>query len=305
MSDNRTINLPLELLLLALLSTLWGASFTFIKVGVETIPPITLIAVRTLIAGLVLVAVLRWRGLKLPRDIDSWKLFIVQAVLNSALPFTLIAAAERTIDAGLATILNSLTPVFTFLLTAFVSRHEVMTGRKLIGAAVGLSGVFLIVGMQAMNGLGKELWAQLAVVAAALSYGWAAIFSRNFKGMDPVMPAAGSLLCGAVLLAPLSLAFERPWTLSPSASSIAALIALSVLSTALAFFLYFRLLGTLGVGATAQAYLRVPIGVAIGVIFLGETVTGAAAAGLVLVLAGVAAMTLPARGRKPAAKVAP
>src|SRR3954463_1193185 len=113
---------PLELLLLLALAPLWGASYTFIRVGVETIPPITFIAARTLIAGLLLLAVMRGRGLALPNDLATWRRFLFQACLNSVVPFTLIAWAERTVDAGLATILNSTSPIFTFLLTALITR---------------------------------------------------------------------------------------------------------------------------------------------------------------------------------------
>lgn len=285
-----------ELALLVLLSTLWGASYTFIKIGVETIPPVTFIAVRTLIAGLILLGVLHWRGLRLPKDMVMWRRFALQAVLNSAVPFTLIAWAERSIDAGLAVILNSLTPIFAFLLTALVTRHEQVTSRKLFGVTAGLAGACLIIGLQALNGLGTQLWAQLAMVAATVCYGAAAITGKGFKGMDPMIPAAGSLIAGAMMLIPLSLVADHPWTLAPSTHSLLALLGLSIFSTALAFAIYFRLLQTLGsVGATAQAYLRVPIGVAIGVVVLGETVTTTAGIGLVAVIAGVIAMTLPER----------
>src|SRR5438270_6258169 len=101
-----------ELALLLVLATLWGASYTFIKLGVATIPPLTLIAARTLIAGMLLLIIMRWRGLSLPRDAASWRWFLFQACLNSVIPFTLIAWAERSLDAGLATILNSPAPVF-------------------------------------------------------------------------------------------------------------------------------------------------------------------------------------------------
>lgn len=291
-----------ELLLLALLSTLWAASYTFIKIGVETIPPITFIALRTLIAGLLLYVVIRLRGLRLPTDFATWRLFFIQACINSVLPFTLIAWAEQSIDAGLAVILNATTPIFTFLLTALVIRHEPVSGRKLFGTIAGMTGVCLIIGVEALSGAGEAIWSQLAVLMAAFSYACAAIFSKNFKGLDPVMPAAGSLICGAVLLLPVSLIVDRPWTLSPSAASLTALVCLSVFSTALAFMIYFRLMQTLGsVGTTSQAYLRVPVGVAIGMAFLGEMPTPAMWVGLVCVIAGVLAMTLPSR-RRPVAQ---
>jgi drug/metabolite transporter (DMT)-like permease len=285
-----------ELARLLALSTLWGASYAFIKIGVETIPPVTLIAARTLVAGTLLVAVIRFRGRKLPSDRQIWARFLFQACLNSVVPFTLIAWAEQTTETGLATILNSTSPIFAFLLTALITRHEILTNRRLFGVAAGLVGTCLIVGVEALGGFGHELWAQLAIVAATICYAGAAIFGKSFKGLDPMMPAAGSLICGAAVLIPASFIIDRPWTLTPGANSVLALLALSVFSTALALVIYFRLVQTLGsVGATAQAYLRVPIGVAIGVLFLGETLSSTAWLGLACVLVGVIAMTLPAR----------
>ena len=289
-------NLTTELLLLLALAICWGASYTFIRVGVATIPPITLIAARTLIAGLVLLAIIRWRGLSLPRDAATWKRFLIQSCLNSAIPFTLIAWAEQTVDAGLATILNSTTPIFAFLIAAFLLRSESLTGRKLFGVIAGMAGICLIIGLDALHGMGRQWLQQLSVVAASICYACAALFGRNFKGLDPMMPAAGSLLCGAALLIPASLIVEHPWQIAPSTASILALLGLSVVSTALAFSIYFRLIQTLGsVGTTAQAYLRVPIGVGIGVTFLGEPLSPTAAIGLVCVVAGVMAMTIAPR----------
>lgn len=295
-------SLTSELLLLALLATLWGASYTFIKIGVATIPPVTLIAARTLIAALILLAVLRLRGLRLPRDRATWRRFAIQATINSVLPFTLIAWAELTIDAGLAAILNSTTPIFTFLITIAITRHEPAGWRKFLGVLAGLAGISLIIGVEALNGLGRELLSQLAMLLATFSYAIAAIFGRNFKDLDPMMPAAGSMLCGAAILIPMSLVVDRPWTLAPSAEALMALFALAVFSTAIAFCIFFRLVHTLGsVGTTAQAYLRVPVGVAIGAWFLGERLSDTAWIGLVCVVLGVAAMTIPARKRREAA----
>src|SRR5262245_13862716 len=282
-----------EHLLLVVLAALWGASYTFIKVGVETVPPVTLIAGRTLIAAILLVALIRWRGLLLPKDALTWRRFLIQACLNSAIPFTLIAWGERWVDAGLATVLNSTAPIFTFLLTAAVTQHEPVTARKLLGVASGIVGVCLIVGVQPLSGLCGLLLAPCALVAATICYAGAAIFGKTFKDLDPMLPAAGSLICGAVILCPVSLVIDQPWTLSPSRESILALLGLSVFSTALALVIYFRLVQTLGsVGVTSQAFLRVPIGVAIGMAFLGETLTLAAWIGVACVVVGVAAMTI-------------
>jgi drug/metabolite transporter (DMT)-like permease len=297
----RPSNMAVELALLLVLATLWGASYTFIRVAVATIPPITLIAGRTAIAGVLLLVIMHWRGVRMPRDAATWQRFLFQACLNSVIPWTMIAWGERTLDAGLATILNSTSPIFTFFLTLAVSRHEALTSRKLFGVVAGMAGICLIVGMQALAGFGEQLTAQIVTVAAAVCYAGAAIFSRGFKGLDPMAPAAGSLLCGAVVLIPLSVVFEQPWTITPSTNALLALLGLAVFSTAAAFVIYFRLIQTLGsVGTTAQAYLRVPIGVALGVLFLGEHLSPTAWIGLACVVVGVAAMTIPSRTKKPA-----
>jgi drug/metabolite transporter (DMT)-like permease len=289
-------NMAAEFALLLLLATLWGGSYSFIKLGVATIPPITLIAARTAIAGILLLTIMHARGLRMPRDAATWRRFLFQACLNSVIPWTMIAWGERSLDAGLATILNSTSPIFDFFLTFAITRHETLSVRKLFGVLAGLAGICLIVGVQALNGLGEQLVAEIATVMAAVCYAGGAIFSRGFKGLDPMAPAAGSLLCGAAILIPVSLVLDRPWTLAPSANSLLALLSLALFSTALAFVIYFRLIQTLGsVSTTAQAYLRVPLGVALGVVLLGETLTSTVWIGLGCVVIGVAAMTVPAR----------
>jgi drug/metabolite transporter (DMT)-like permease len=288
-----------ELSLLMLLATLWGGSYTFIKLGVATIPPVTLIAGRTLIAGLLLLLIMHWRDVRLPNDTATWRRFLFQACLNSVIPWTLIAWAERSVDAGLATILNSTSPIFTFFLTLAIAHQDALSWRKLFGVVAGMAGICLIIGVQAFHGFGEQVVAQIAIVTATICYAGGAVFSRGFKGLDPMAPAAGSLPCGAAILLPVSFVAERPWTLMPSTTSALALLGLAIFSTAIAFVIYFRLIQTLGsVGTTAQAYLRVPIGVALGVLLLGEKLSPTAWMGLACVVIGVAAMTIPAR--KPA-----
>src|SRR5499427_1779084 len=237
--------------LLVVLAILWGASYAFIRLGVATIPPVTLIA---------------------------W--------------------AEKTVEAGLATILCSASPIFTFVITFAITRHEPVTLMKLFGIVAGIVGICLIVGVDALSGIGNAVVADLAIVAATLCFASAAIFGRGFDPLDPLVPATGSMLCGSAVLVPISLVADKPWAIAPSATSVAALMALSVFSTAFAFALYFRLVRTLGsIGVTAQAYLRVPVGVAIGVAFLGESLAPSALIGLASVVAGVAAMVVPARAQ--------
>jgi drug/metabolite transporter (DMT)-like permease len=167
-ADAQHRNLAIELALLLLLATLWGGSYTLIKLGVATIPPVTLIAARTTVAGVLLLVIMRARGLSMPKDAATWGRFLFQACLNSVIPWTLIAWGERSLDAGLATILNSTSPIFTFFLALAIARHETLSVRKLFGVGAGMAGICLIVGVQALNGLGKQFAAQIAVVLATI-----------------------------------------------------------------------------------------------------------------------------------------
>ena len=267
-------------------ASLWGASYTFIKIGVATIPPVTFIAARTLIAGLILLvdhALARAAACRRTRRPGGGS--CSRPASTASIPFTLIAWAETSVDAGLAIILNSTTPIFTFLMTAAITRHEAVTTRKLFGVVAGIAGISLIIGMEAFGGLGHELLPQLAVVAATISYAGAAIFGRGFKGLrsDDAGGRLDDLRRGDPhSVEPASSTDPGRWR--PRPASIAALLGLSVFSTALAFVIFFRLIHTLGtVGTTAQAYLRVPIGVGIGVLFLGETLSSTAWIGLAAV----------------------
>jgi len=289
-----------DLALLLLLSLLWGASYALIRVAVETIPPLTLVACRVTIAALLLQLVLARQGLALPRAPLIWRNFAIQAAMNGILPFSLIAWGEQRVDSGLAGVLNSTTPIFVFLFARIWSRQEPASLRQLGGTLLGLAGIVAIVGPTALAaGLGGDTLAQAAIVAATLCYAVAVLFGRNFAGLPAIMPAAGSTAVSALVMVPAALLIERPWTLpAPSWDSVLALVALGTCSTAGAFVIYFRLLGSLGsVGTAGVAYLRAAVSVAIGILFLGELPSWQVAGGLALVLVGVAAMTLPTTPR--------
>lgn len=283
--------------LVFLLALLWGSSYPLIKVAVETIPPLTVAALRALLSGLLLLAILGPTGARqLWKTLTGSSRLFTQAVFNCILPWMLLSWAVRSVDAGLATILNSLSPIFIFLMTWGITRHEPATPRKFLGVTLGLAGALTIVGVNALSGIGKHTVAELACVAGAFCYGIAAIVGRRFDGVSPLVPAAGSTLWAAVVMVPIALVVDQPWTLRPSIASMLCMAALAVFSTGFAFIVYFRLLATVGSIATAsQAYLRIVVGVGLGMVFLGERLSAGAIIGLPLVLAGVVAMTLPPR----------
>ncbi len=284
-------SLPLEFALLALLSLLWGASYGLIKLSVETITPVTLVAIRVMIAASVLWLVVIVRRRQIPVGFALWRQLIVQAFFGFILPFTMITWGQQYVESGLAGILNSTTPIFVFLITLFWTRHEKVNLENSFGVLAGLGGVSLLIGMEALNGLGTHLSGQLAITGATISYAIAMIYGKRFKNIAPEATAACTLTIAAIILLPASLALEHLLELTPSRTSIMALIALAVFSTAGAFTLYFRLVNALGsVGTSSVAYSRAAISVVIGVLVLGEIFSWQVAVGLCAVIVGVAAI---------------
>lgn len=280
-----------DLVLLGVLALLWGSSYLFIKIAVETIPPVTLIAVRVTIAAVILTMIAHWRGATFPRDGKTWKMLLVQAFCNSIGAWTLLAWAQQYVDSALAGVLNSTSPIFVFFFTLLVTRHEALNGWKLAGALLGLCGVVLIVGLDTLGGLGQNVLAQGAILLSAMLYAGAAIYGKRFGHLAPTITAAGTMIWGAICLVPLSLIIDQPWTLEPSARSLAAALALTLLSNVCALLIYFRVVKTLGsMGVASQSYLRAGVSVLLGVVLLGETLTLGSATGLAAIILGVIAI---------------
>jgi drug/metabolite transporter (DMT)-like permease len=296
-----------EIGLLLLLSLIWGSSFTLIKVAIPTIPPFTMVAARVTIAAILLIAIARAQGLALPGRGSVWAAFFVQGPLQSALPFTLISWGEMHIASGLAGVLNATPPMFV-LAIAMMTGHgrQAISSRKIIGVALGLAGVAVTIGIDALSGLGTTApLAQAAVLGASLCYALAPIWGQRFSGLPAIVTAAGAMSCAAALMVPAAAAIERPWTLPPPpASAIAAVITLAIICTALAMVIYFRLIHTLGpLGTTSGSYLRAGFAVALGSVWLGEHFTWSSLAGMALILVGAVAVTMPMpaqTARKPA-----
>ena len=280
--------------LLLLLACFWSSTYPLTKIGLGSIPPITFISARSLIAAAFLIAVLHFRGIRLPTDVQAWKLFAQQQTINSTIPFLMITWAQQYVPASTTVVLASTTPIFAFLITWGITRHEPATLLKLLGAILGLAGTAAIIGLDALGGLSSDIVAEMAILLATISFACATIFGLRLSYYDPMVVAAGSLLFGGCVLLPLSLIVEHPWTLRPTAESLAAAVTMGIFSSALGLMLFYMCLQRLGTITTnAQGYLRIPIGVGLSVVLLGESVPQNLALGLVLVMAGVAAMTVP------------
>jgi drug/metabolite transporter (DMT)-like permease len=282
--------------LLLALACCWSSTYPLTKIGLGSIPPISFISARSLIAAFFLLAILRLRGMKVPTDGRAWKLFAFQQTINSTIPFLIITWAQQYVPASSTVVLASTTPIFAFLITWGITRHEPATLLKLMGAILGLAGTAVIIGLDALGGLGQEIFAEIAILLATLSFACATIFGLRLSDYDPMVVAAGSLLFGGLVLLPPAMIVDHPWTLQPTLEALTATIAMGIFSSALGLMLFYMCLTRLGTLTTnAQGYLRIPIGVGLSVLLLGESVPSNLVLGLILVMAGVAAMTIPGR----------
>jgi len=280
--------------LLILLSVVWGGSFFFNQVAVAELPPLSVVATRVAGAALILLVVQRAFGIALPRDRRVWAAFLVMGLLNNAIPFTLIVWGQTQIASGVAAILNASTPVFTVILANFLTSDEPMAGRRMAGVLLGLAGVAAMIGGSAVEALGGEVLAKIAVLGAAVSYSLASIFGRRFRRMDvaPMATATGQVMMSSLILVPLALLFDRPWTLPmPSAAALGSLAGIAAFSSALAYVSYFRLLATAGATNLMLVTLLAPVtAILLGVAFLGEVLMPRHVVGMALIAAGLAAI---------------
>ena len=274
--------------LLLALALIWGSSYMLIKLGLETLPPLTIAAGRIGLAAMVVVVIVWWRGERLPVGFNQWRPFMVMAMLSNVLPFTLIAWGEVRIDSGLTGILLGCMPLATLVLAHLFTRDERLSRHKIMGLTLGAAGLALLVGADALAGLGGHLLGELAVIGAGLSYALATVYAHRAIRGRPTVSSAATLLVATAIILPFSLALDTPWRLDPSALSLAAVAVLGIVGTGLASVIYFRLVG--GAGATFTAminYLIPPISVLWGVTLLAETPSLRMAGALALILAGI------------------
>ena len=292
-------NLRIELALLALLAMLWGSSYLLIKVALATIPPFTLMAIRVTLAAVFLILAVRLRDEHLPTDSRSWRDLFVQSLLNSSVAWLVLAWGAQYVPSGMAGVLNSTSPLFVFLLTAFSSKTSSSNTNslpKIAGVILGFIGVLLVVGVDSLRGLGQQALAQAAVLFGAFLYACAALNGKRLAHLSPLVTATGTMLWAAVTLVPLSLLLERPWTLTPSTTSLSAAATLAIMCTGIALIIYFRLMHSLGaMGVASQSYLRAGVSVLLGLIVLGEQLSATVLTGLIVTIAGVALINWPAR----------
>ena len=275
---------------IVLLGSVWGSSFFFFEVALESLGPITVAFGRVAIAAPALWLMIRFAGERLPRDWRSWRVLGLMGILNNAIPFTLIAWAQVAIEGGLASILNATTPIFSVVLAVFVVRQETLSANRLVGVALGFVGVVVLIGPAALLTLGDNAGSQSLVLLAALFYATAAIYARrHLMDFSPIVTSFGQVGTAALALLPIALIFEAPWNAAPSVATWGALLAIGTLCTAFAYPLYFYLLRRTGATNLMLVTLINPVtALLLGILILSESPGWTTFAGMALIFAALA-----------------
>jgi drug/metabolite transporter (DMT)-like permease len=283
---------PVEWALLMVLALLWGGSFFFSKIAVGELPPLTVVLCRVVLAALALNLVVLLSGRRMPADPRLWGAFFIMGVLNNVIPFSLIFWGQTQIASGLAAILNATTPLFTVLVAHVATKDEKLSTSRLFGVFAGMMGVAVMIGPGAFAGGGGSTLANTAVLDAALSYAFAAIWGRRFRRLPPMIAANGQLSASAIVMTPVGLLTDQSWSLAfPSPRVVLALIALALLSTAAGYIVYFALLARAGATNVLLVTLLIPpSALLLGGLFLAESVEPRDLTGLAFIGAGLAAI---------------
>ena len=275
-------------LLLVFLSVLWGATFFFIAVAGPEVPPFTLVLARVGIAALVLVPMVFIMGYDLLTGRDAWLLFIVQSMINNVIPFTLMVYGQQRIASGLAAVLNATTPLFTLIVMRMLA-GEALTSSKVLGVLLGVSGVAVLMGPEAVTANASSVVGMLCILGGALSYGFSALWMRRLRHIPPLVSSAAQVLCSTMLLLPMAVLHDRFWLLPvPSALAILAIVGLALFSTALAYIVFFKISASAGPGNVMLVTLLIPVtATALGVLILDETLTIHQIAGALIIASGL------------------
>lgn len=276
---------------LLILSLLWGGSFFFVELALKDLPVLTIVWGRVALAAVFLAATLRFAAIPFPRSIKVWRVLFVMGFLNNAVPFTLFATAQGQISGSFAAILNATTPLFTVIVAHFATSDEKAGSAKLAGLVLGFAGVAV---MMAGGSKPGAWFGPVLCLMAALSYALAGVWGRRFRrlAVPPVATAFGQVTASSVLLAPVWLAIDRPWTMEvPSLGACLAIVGIAALSTALAYLIYFRILASAGATNLSLVTFLIPVSATIlGVVFLGEDLLPRHIAGFGLICLGLVAI---------------
>jgi drug/metabolite transporter (DMT)-like permease len=271
---------------------MWGSAFLFIKLGVATVPPATLVAARLALGTAILLPLVYMRGLRLPPLGSAWLPFTVMALIGNAVPFYLITWGQQTVPSALAGILMAIMPLATMVLAHFAVAGERMTRNRVTGFALGFAGITFLMGPAALGGAGgsgEQLLAQLAILAGALCYAANSVLARRLVTGGFLVTSTAMLLVATIVVTPIAFVLDRPWELAPTVPSTLSIVWLGIGPTAVATICYFRLISSAGpTFMSIVNYLSPCIAVGLGVMLLGEEPDASAYVGLALILSGIA-----------------
>lgn len=264
---------PSQWALLLLLGVLWGGTFFFNGVAVRELPVLTIVLVRVGLAALVLLPIVWLSRIRFPRTFADWAPFLGMSILNNVIPFAVMLVGQKYITSGLTSVLNATTPLWVALLAHVLTRDEKLKANTLVGVLLGIGGVAVLMGPELIGGGHADAFGMGCVLLSAVFYGLSALWGRRLRGTPPLLTACCQMLCSTILIAPIALAVDRPWSLAlPGAHVIAALVGLAVLSTALAYLVFYRIVTVSGPSNAMLVTLINPIcAIALGVLLLGET----------------------------------
>lgn len=280
---------PAAWLMLLGLGLLWGGSFFFAGIAVKHVPPFTLALARFALAALALHVFIAGRFGIYHALRARWRAFLVLGLFNNALPQSMIFLGQTEIGAGLASILNATTPIWTVIVAQLMTEDEKLTSRKIAGTVIGLAGTVVLFAPQLSVGATVPLWAMALPLVAAVSYGFAAVWGRQFRDIAAPVTAAGQLTASTLIMLPVVLLHDRIWQLPvPPAATVGAILALALLSTALAYILYFKLISTAGAtNASLVTLLVPPSAILLSTLFLGERMGAGDWLGLAMIALGL------------------
>ena len=277
-----------DYIVLFALGALWGSSFGAIKIALHGVTPLTVMSVRILLAGAALLLLILVRKTPFPRGIQNWIKIGWMALFGTLIPFFLVPWGQLQIDSSLAAILMAVNPLFALTLGHFFSDHESFTLRQLLAMLVGFSGILLVFGENAISSINGNIWAQLAVIGAGFCYTISGVIVSRVRGASADSVSASIFICSSVIVFPLWMILEQPWSLHFETESLLALTHLGLVSTGMAFLMrYYIILRAGAVFLSYVAFIIPMFGILFGILFLEETISVNTMGAVVLILSGV------------------
>jgi drug/metabolite transporter (DMT)-like permease len=273
---------------LVALSVLWGGTFLFVSLSLRSIPEFTVVFLRVSLAAAAFWLLMLATGRTMPRDWQTWRGFLMMGLINNAIPFSLITWEQTQVEGGVASIMNAITSFFAVVLAHFLTKDEKLSTRKVAGVLIGLLGAYILLRPELYAGVSMRGLGQIAGLTASMFLALAGIFGKRFRSLSPMQTATGMLTCSSVVMFPVAMVIDRPWNLALDLAAVGAIAGLVLLSTVLAYLLYFAILRSAGATNLLLVTLLMPVSAHIlGAVILGEPLYATSVAGMAFIILGL------------------